>query len=69
MAVKPQTTSSLSQFYDDIVFWEIAKNTNKFFVTFEEGLSETIDWYLNNENWLKNVTSGNYQNYYNSQYK
>ena len=38
MAVKPQTTSSLSQFYDDIVFWEIAKNTNKFFVTFEEGL-------------------------------
>ena len=38
MAVKPQTTSSLSQFYDDIVFWEIAKNTNIFFVTFEEGL-------------------------------
>ena len=38
-------------------------------VTFEEGLSETIDWYLNNEEWLNNVTSGNYQNYYKSQYK
>ena len=37
-------------------------------VTFEEGLSITIDWYLNNEKWLKNVTSGKYQNYYNEQY-
>lgn len=27
-------------------------------VTFEEGLSKTIDWYLSNEKWLKNVTSG-----------
>ena len=38
-------------------------------VTFEEGLYETIDWYLNNGDWLKSVTSGNYQNYYKSQYK
>ena len=37
-------------------------------VTFEEGLSKTIDWYLNNKEWLDNVTSGNYQNYYNSHY-
>ena len=37
-------------------------------VTFDEGLSLTINWYLNNEEWLKNVTSGNYQNYYNKQY-
>ena len=37
-------------------------------VTFEQGLSKTIDWYLNNEDWLKNVTSGNYQNYYKKQY-
>ena len=37
-------------------------------VTFEQGLSITIDWYLNNENWLKNVTTGQYQNYYNKQY-
>jgi dTDP-glucose 4,6-dehydratase len=38
-------------------------------VTFEEGLSETIDWYLNNEDWLDSVTSGNYQNYYKSLYQ
>ena len=37
-------------------------------VTFEEGLSETIDWYLSNTNWLQNVTSGAYQNYYQSMY-
>ena len=38
-------------------------------VTFEEGLSKTIDWYLTHEGWLDNVTSGSYQNYYKSQYK
>jgi len=38
-------------------------------VTFEEGLSQTIDWYLSNEEWLKNVTSGDYQKYYEEQYK
>lgn len=38
-------------------------------VTFEEGLSKTIDWYLENEDWLKNVTSGNYKNYYQQQYQ
>jgi dTDP-glucose 4,6-dehydratase len=37
-------------------------------VTFQEGLSETIDWYLANTEWLNNVTSGNYQNYYESMY-
>ena len=37
-------------------------------VTFEEGLSQTIDWYLQNEDWLKHVTSGNYQHYYEEQY-
>lgn len=37
-------------------------------VTFEEGLSKTIDWYLSNEDWLKNVTSGAYQEYYDKQY-
>ena len=35
---------------------------------FEEGLSKTIDWYLNNTEWLQHVTSGNYQNYYDTQY-
>lgn len=36
---------------------------------FEEGLKKTIDWYLNNESWLKNVTSGAYQQYYQKQYQ
>lgn len=35
---------------------------------FEEGLSKTVDWYLENEDWLQNVTSGNYQDYYKEQY-
>ena len=38
-------------------------------VTFKEGLSKTIDWYLNNKEWLSSVTSGNYQKYYIQQYK
>ncbi len=37
-------------------------------VTFEEGLAQTIDWYLENTEWLTNVTSGAYQNYYQSMY-
>ncbi len=36
---------------------------------FKEGLSKTIDWYLNNEEWLNEVTSGNYQHYYEEQYE
>ena len=35
---------------------------------FEEGLEKTIDWYLENEEWLNSVTSGDYQNYYDQQY-
>ena len=38
-------------------------------LTFEEGLSETIDWYLNNEGWLQSVTSGEYLEYYKKQYQ
>ena len=37
-------------------------------VTFEEGLERTINWYLNNEEWLTNVTSGSYKDYYKKQY-
>ena len=37
-------------------------------VTFEEGLSKTIDWYLDNEQWLNNVTSGAYKAYYEKMY-
>jgi dTDP-glucose 4,6-dehydratase len=36
---------------------------------FEEGVSKTIDWYLANKKWLANVTSGNYQQYYETQYQ
>lgn len=36
---------------------------------FEEGLEKTIDWYLENEEWLNNVTSGDYQKYYEQMYK
>lgn len=37
-------------------------------VTFEEGLQQTIDWYLNNQEWLQHVTSGAYQQYYQQMY-
>ena len=37
-------------------------------VTFEEGLEQTIDWYLSNTSWLNNVTSGEYSKYYEKQY-
>jgi dTDP-glucose 4,6-dehydratase len=37
-------------------------------VTFEEGLSRTIDWYLENNQWLEHVTTGDYQKYYKTQY-
>jgi dTDP-glucose 4,6-dehydratase len=35
---------------------------------FEEGFDKTVDWYLSNEKWLNNVTSGEYQKYYENQY-
>jgi len=35
---------------------------------FEEGLEKTVDWYLSNEAWLQDVTSGHYQQYYEEQY-
>ncbi len=35
---------------------------------FEEGLSKTITWYLDNVRWMNNITSGEYQNFYNKQY-
>ncbi len=38
-------------------------------VTFEQGLSKTIDWYLNNKTWLSHITSGDYTNYYEKQYE
>lgn len=35
---------------------------------YEEGIKKTIKWYLDNQDWMKNVTSGQYQNYYTSMY-
>jgi len=35
---------------------------------FKEGLSKTIDWYLENQNWLDNITSGEYKEYYKKHY-
>jgi dTDP-glucose 4,6-dehydratase len=35
---------------------------------FEEGLKKTISWYLNNEKWMNNINSGDYQKYYKEQY-
>ncbi len=37
-------------------------------ITFEKGLEKTVDWYLANEEWLNDVTSGHYQQYYKEQY-
>lgn len=38
-------------------------------VKFAEGFESTVDWYLSNEEWLNNVTSGDYQKYYEEQYQ
>ena len=38
-------------------------------LSFEEGINRTIDWYINNQDWLGNVVSGDYQNYYEQMYK
>jgi len=37
-------------------------------ITFEEGLENTVDWYLENQDWVKKVTSGEYQEYYQKMY-
>jgi len=37
-------------------------------ISLEDGLRRTVDWYQNNQNWIKEVRSGNYQDYYKKQY-
>ena len=37
--------------------------------SFEEGIVKTIKWYLDNKEWMNNITSGDYQNYYSEMYK
>ena len=36
--------------------------------TFEQGIKETIEWYLNNTEWIENIVSGDYVNYYEKMY-
>ena len=36
---------------------------------FEEGIEKTVRWYLDNQEWMDNVTSGDYQRYYEDMYK
>jgi dTDP-glucose 4,6-dehydratase len=36
---------------------------------FEEGLEKTVDWYLANQGWMDEITSGDYKNYYQQQYQ
>lgn len=36
--------------------------------TFEQGMKETIEWYLNNTEWIENIVSGNYSKYYHQMY-
>jgi len=36
---------------------------------FEEGIEKTVEWYLNNQAWMDNITSGDYQKYYEEMYK
>ncbi|MBQ5691944.1 MAG: dTDP-glucose 4,6-dehydratase [Alistipes sp.] len=36
---------------------------------FEEGIAMTVEWYLSNQEWMDNITSGEYENYYNEMYK
>ena len=35
---------------------------------FEEGIEKTVKWYLENKDWVDNVTSGDYENYYSKMY-
>ena len=35
---------------------------------FEEGIEKTVRWYLDNQEWMDNVTSGDYQKYYENMY-
>lgn len=35
---------------------------------FEEGIEKTVDWYLNNQKWMDNITSGEYEKYYKEMY-
>lgn len=38
-------------------------------LNFQEGLGKTVDWYLNHKDWIENILSGDYEKYYEKQYK
>jgi len=44
-------------------------NLSSISIQFEEGIEMTERWYLNNQEWMDNVTSGNYERYYEEMYK
>ena len=39
------------------------------YLQFEEGIEETVKWYLKSQEWIGNMTSGDYQKYYSEMYK
>ena len=58
-SVNPQTRHSVNPL---MLGWEPS-------LQFEEGIEKTVRWYLDNEEWLDNVTSGDYLEYYSNMYK
>jgi len=36
---------------------------------FEEGIEKTVDWYLENQEWMENIVNGTYENYYREMYE
>ena len=53
----------------DIIVPEIEAIRTERLFKFEEGIEKTVRWYLDNQEWLDNVTSGDYQRYYDNMYK
>jgi dTDP-glucose 4,6-dehydratase len=76
---KPGTSASLITFVQDRAGHDLryAIDSSKLVnelgwkpsLQFEEGMEKTVDWYLENEEWMNNITSGEYQKYYLSQYE
>ena len=52
----------------DIIVPEIEAIRTERLFKFEEGIEKTVRWYLDNQEWLDNVTSGDYQKYYEKMY-
>ena len=61
--INPKFQDAYDQFDRVIVVEKPPAGTRHF-----QDIEKTVDWFLNNEDWLQSVTSGNYQSYYNDQY-